>query len=844
MAGVGIRYAEMARCLSAEGFEVTVIAPGIEDKVLSLAPSGQELVYSGEILKNIDRSYDAVVVQGHLAREVLPALRSTPVAVDLYDPFLLENMSYTAVLGKGVYQTDLALLLDLCHRGDFFLCASEQQRSYYLGILTSLDRVNPERLASDPGGRGLIDVVPFGVPDSLPVHRPYLPAAVGTRRLLFGGLYDWYDPWPLLEALQSPRLEDCRLFFVYNPNPESTPQQAMERIKAWCRERAWTAGRVEFLDWVPWERRFDLLRDVDLLVAPHRDTLETRFSMRTRFLEAIAVGCPVITTRGGTVSELVLKYQCGAIVAPGDPTSLAREIERLLASLSNDEHGVELRMQFLEEFSWRRALEPLIRFCHNPSVDRSRPPEVRRPRPAPSVAGARGRNGTSFSVLIPTFNRLDALPEVIEGLRGQYDPPLMELIVVNDGSTDETAEWLRAQRFPFPFKLIEQENAGPAAARNRAIETATGDYVALLGDDIVPDRYWLSSHAERHARYGNDPGTAVIGHTDWHRDVRRTRFRDFIDVTGWQFGYDQIDDPEDVPFNFLYSSNMSMRRERLLENLFNTNFPYPAWEDIELGYRLKNQGQRFTYEPGARAMHLHQPSIRRMAARHRKTGYVAVEFCRLHPDLEPFLWPSADSLRAASGPVLRTLRKSLAAALERLPLDIPGIWNSVLRDYYVAGIRDYGRNHGLGDVPDPRTWRVYPITFDALSPWIGHESGSHGNGSWICVPGKDKPGHGMFGPGFTIHEDQDLEARFIIRCDSAERGQKPLVTMDVYDQDTKNILTLAPIETASGADCGMCVTLPFAAKAKQRLEFRVFWHGTSRLEIFRVELDRARGTAE
>ena len=73
-----------------------------------------------------------------------------------------------------------------------FLCSCDEQRQYYLGFLTALGRVNPRRIADDPDVRGLVDLVPFGVPDALPEHRPYLdevlpPRRPGERRLLFGG---------------------------------------------------------------------------------------------------------------------------------------------------------------------------------------------------------------------------------------------------------------------------------------------------------------------------------------------------------------------------------------------------------------------------------------------------------------------------------------------------------------------------------------------------------------------------------------------------------------------------------------------------------------------------------
>src|SRR5690606_8060454 len=101
------------------------------------------------------------------------------------------------------------------------------------------------------------------------------PSADRTRggdsvRILFGALYDWYDPWTLLAALEllERRGEEAAgrpwvLLFVRHPNPEATPQRLLREVEAWCRARGWWGTRVLVVDWVPFDRRYDLLRDVD-----------------------------------------------------------------------------------------------------------------------------------------------------------------------------------------------------------------------------------------------------------------------------------------------------------------------------------------------------------------------------------------------------------------------------------------------------------------------------------------------------------------------------------------------------------------------------------------------------
>jgi len=94
------------------------------------------------------------------------------------------------------------------------------------------------------------------------------------------------------------------------------------------------------------------------------------------------------------------------------------------------------------------------------------------------------------SVVIPAYNCVDFLPAAIESAMGQTRPPA-EIIVVDDGSTDETLA--AARSYGSPVRVVDQENAGVSAARNRAIELARGDWIAFLDADDV----WRPTKLER-----------------------------------------------------------------------------------------------------------------------------------------------------------------------------------------------------------------------------------------------------------------------------------------------------------------------------------------------------------
>jgi glycosyltransferase involved in cell wall biosynthesis len=387
MAGIGIRYLELARRLPAYGFDVRLVSPAAPEESAELVGAGLDVrpFERGRLAATL-AGCDVAVAQGQLANDLVIELPHLPVAIDLYDPWLVENLSYVETLGLDPYRNDHATWVLQHSRGDFFLCSSEEQRTFYLGFLTALGRVNPERIVGDPDLSTLLAPVPFGVPGELPAHRPVLPPGhPGEPRLLFGGLYDWYDPWTLLDALGILSREELAnrpwtLLLIRNPNPDATPQRLFAEVEARCRRQGWWGSRIEIIDWVPADRRYDLLRDVDLLVAPHRPSLETRLSLRTRFLDALAAGCPVVTSEGGTMARLLTEHKAGWVVPPGDPAALARALvealDRSPEVVAAQEKGAR---DLLAAFTWDRALAPLVRFCSEPRSDPAKERFVHRP---------------------------------------------------------------------------------------------------------------------------------------------------------------------------------------------------------------------------------------------------------------------------------------------------------------------------------------------------------------------------------------------------------------------------------------------------------------------------------
>lgn len=292
-----------------------------------------------------------------------------------------------------------------------------------------------------------------------------------------------------------------------------------------------------------------------------------------------------------------------------------------------------------------------------------------------------------LSIIIPTFNRLRILKEVLEALEQCQSPEDgYEVIVVSDGSSDGTNEWLREWTPRYPFHFIEQAHSGPSAARNLGVQSAVSNRLLFLGDDIIPDRELLVAHAKRAKEYDNSDDIAVLGYVTWDARMRLTPFLSHINEYGLQFGYSLISNYEDVPYNFFYTSNISVSKSRFIElGGFDREFSSAMWEDIEFGYRFKQAGMRIVYEPRAQARHYHPMGPRQFAKRRKNSGQKAVVFARKHPELAKELGVAGLNERSGRFPYVGLFRLELSNYLPAL--FSPGLCDKVMWQVFLAGAR-------------------------------------------------------------------------------------------------------------------------------------------------------------
>jgi glycosyltransferase involved in cell wall biosynthesis len=378
-AGVGTRFVALARVLAGAGHDVTLAIPNDPSECAVELIGARAVRAEAGRLGLLAAGHDWVLIHGHLGNHYLHQRDDLPVVVDLYDPFLVENLHYHRDLGLEPYRSDHATWTLQMGRGDLFLCSSPEQRMYYLGWLTALGRVHPLRLEDDPRLDHLIVEVPFGCPSDAPPEpspRPDVLAGVDDDApvLYFGGIYDWYDPVTAIEAMRPLLARDPRtvLVFVEHPHPDLTPQSAAARARRLADRNGWTGGAVRFEAWREPHRRHELPSVANVAVVTHTPGFETDLSLRTRLVDLMWLGVPAVVTEGGTMARVVAQEGAGTTVPPGNPEAVAAAVAALLDDPGAREAASLAGRRWSRSRTWDRVAEPLLRFAASPTRDTHR----------------------------------------------------------------------------------------------------------------------------------------------------------------------------------------------------------------------------------------------------------------------------------------------------------------------------------------------------------------------------------------------------------------------------------------------------------------------------------------
>ena len=302
-----------------------------------------------------------------------------------------------------------------------------------------------------------------------------------------------------------------------------------------------------------------------------------------------------------------------------------------------------------------------------------------------------------------TYNRRPILEKCLLALERQQACPEIdryEVVVVDDGSTDGTPDWLRgaAERFPH-VRLIEQSHGGPAEGRNRGVDHAYGDVIVFIDSDLVVTDSFLSCHASSLVRSWEARGDRLC-----------FTYGAVVNTANFEQPTAERHKLRDLSWAYFATGNVAIAKEVLQRaGLFDTGFRLYGWEDLELGERLRRMGVQLIKCPAAVGYHWHPAltldQIPRLIEVEGERARMGLVFFRKHPTrrvrfiiqftwLHRLLWElltlggliNEHSLRPLLRWLIRHGYPGTAMELLRLPLNRIGV-RALFQEARLAGLR-------------------------------------------------------------------------------------------------------------------------------------------------------------
>lgn len=389
MAGPSIRCLEFAKALSFK-HEVFLIAPQATDLkgenftlLVKDSPLYHELFPTVEVLITQVLNFSLSLKAKRLGIKIIfDAYTPTPLEqLELFKPLPLAHR-------KNFHQTSIRHLLLAFQMADYIICASEKQRDLWIGFLLGHHLFNPSDYEKDNTLRHLIDTVPFGLSSQAPLKNgPGLRECYQFKPqdclvVWGGGIWNWFDPLSLIRAMKL--LEEShphiKLIFmgIKNPDPMVKEMAMTKEALALSDQLKLTNCTVFFNQgWIPYEQRHNFLLEADVGVSTHFEHLETRYAFRTRMLDYLWAGLPILATQGDAFAELIEKNQLGKVVPYQNEQALK---EALIQLTTKGEEHLEMKKRLnlaAKNFYWEKVVHPLDLALTSLSAQPKKPLSIR-----------------------------------------------------------------------------------------------------------------------------------------------------------------------------------------------------------------------------------------------------------------------------------------------------------------------------------------------------------------------------------------------------------------------------------------------------------------------------------
>lgn len=230
-------------------------------------------------------------------------------------------------------------------------------------------------------------------------------------------------------------------------------------------------------------------------------------------------------------------------------------------------------------------------------------------------------NESRVSVVVPSFNCEKTIARCIECILAQSHP-VYEIIIVDDGSTDRTAEIIRTFK---TVKYLYQPNAGPASARNLGGKEADGEFIFFTDSDCLPGKNWIGESLKHFKK----PDVAVVsgsyGISNPQSRLARCIHQEIL------FRHKRLMPAYPKSFG---SYNFGIKREVFRQiGGFNESYRQASGEDNDLSYKVLKQGFRIYFEPESTVDHFHPTRVFQYLKEQFRHGFWRAKIYKLHPTM-------------------------------------------------------------------------------------------------------------------------------------------------------------------------------------------------------------------
>ncbi len=406
-----------------------------------------------------------------------------------------------------------------------------------------------------------------------------------------------------------------------------------------CRKIAELNENILIISGLPPEDTNEAILQADLLLVPSLGESAGPLSL----IQAMHYGTPWIATpdcnsasdeAGGIIADVV-EFPRLAKILLENPELMSR-----LSELGKKHQN--------ESFNWENSIELFVDLIEGRELSKSlkMPESIRRQMEQLQIELVKIQANViekeypakeynyDFSVIIPTYNRAYVLAQCLASLQNQtYDNNKFEVIIIDDGSTDNTQEICENGNFNFAFKYIKQINSGPGVARNSGIEIAQGKFTLIINDDAILDENNLQVHWDKHHILAHKK-VAVLGTFNYAEEFVKRPFVWIAENTPLIFGYSLAEEDRLHNYRFFWTCNISILTEALKQiGGFDPLFNEPMMEDTELGFRLEQIGFSVYFTKQAIATHYHWIDISGFEKRQKMAARNVLKFIRKYPKM-------------------------------------------------------------------------------------------------------------------------------------------------------------------------------------------------------------------